>query len=266
MRPAPPSGSPSDNDSLDENGLRTFSGGTRRNGSHRSGQWWVVRIGAGAVLLVLLAVGAIVFLGGGGPSLGPIGPPRATSPPAPPRTAFVFPPAETRAIATGKRNNAAARTAATRIQTALSGFYDAAFMDPATWKKGLSAGAWDAFAEPLREQAMSDAASLTLGEAGSSIDELSVTEASLSVRLLLDPRGRPQAAVATVLFDASGTLSGGEPVLVSNRASFLLEPEGSQWLVVGYPTAKTEVNTPSPGASGSPTPTGSPSPSPGGSP
>jgi hypothetical protein len=178
----------------------------------------------------------------------------------------VFPLAQTRAIATGKRNNAAARTAATRIQTALSGFYDAAFMDPATWKKGLAAEAWDAFAEPLRDQAMSDAASLTLGEAGSSIDELSVTEASLSVRLLLDPRGRPRAAVATVVFDASGTLSGGEPVLVSNRANFLLEPEGSQWLVVGYPTAKTEVNTPSPGTSGSPTPTGSPSPSPGGSP
>jgi hypothetical protein len=270
MRPAPPSGTPSESDSLDENDLTPLSAGSRRNERQsRSRQWWAARIGAGVVLLVLIAVGGLALLGGGG-APGPAGPPPATSPPAPPRTEFVFPLVKTGAVATGRRNNTAARTAATRIQTALSRFYDAAFMDPETWKNGLAAEAWDAFAEPLREQAMSDAASLTLGDAESSVDQLSVTEASLSVRLLLDPRGRPRAAVATVVFDASGTLSGGEAVLVSNRASFLLEPEGSRWLVVGYPTARTEVNTPSPspspGASGSPTPTGSPSPSPGGSP
>jgi hypothetical protein len=110
---------------------------------------------------------------------------------------------------------------------------------------------------------------LTLGEAGSSIDQLSVTEASLSVRVLLDPRGRPRAAVATVVFDASGTLSSGEAVLVSNRASFLMEPDGTRWVVVGYPTARTKVETPptpSPGASASATPTGSAPPSSGASP
>jgi hypothetical protein len=181
----------------------------------------------------------------------------------------VFPLDRTGAIATGRRNNAAARTAATRIQTTLSAFYDAAFMDPQTWKQGLSESAWDAFAEQVQEQAKSDAGSLTLGETGSSIDQLSVTEASLSVRVLLDPRGRPHAAVATVVFDASGTLSSGEAVLVSNRASFLLEPHGAKWLVVGYPSARTDVetpSTPSPGARPSATPTGSGSPSPGATP
>src|SRR6266508_37607 len=136
MRPAPPSGSPSDSDSLHENDLTTFSGGPRRNGGQsRSRQWWVVRIGAGLVVLVLLAVGAMVLLGGGGTL--PNSPPASASPPAPPRAAFVFPLDKTGAIATGRRNNAAARTAASRIQTTLSAFYDAAFMDPKTWKQGL---------------------------------------------------------------------------------------------------------------------------------
>jgi hypothetical protein len=218
-------------------------------------------------MLVLLAVATMVILGGGDTS--PNSPPASASPPAPPRAAFVFPLDKTGAIATGRRNNAAARTAASRIQTTLSAFYDAAFMDPKTWKQGLPASAWVAFDEQVQKQAKSDAGSLTLGEVGSSIGQLSVTEASLSVRVLLDPKGRPHAAVATVVFDASGTLSSGEAVLVSNRASFLLEPDGATWLVVGYPSAKTNVETPptpSPGASTSATPTGSASPSPGASP
>jgi hypothetical protein len=172
----------------------------------------------------------------------------------------VFPLSNTPAVATGKRNAAAARDAATEIQTTLSAFYDAAFMDPRTRKQGLSAGAWNAFAPSIRQRARKDAASLTLGEPGSRVDELSITDASLSVRVLLDPKGSPNAAIATVVFEASGTLIGGEPVQVSNRASFLLQPIDRRWLVVGYPQAKTELEAPSP------TPTGSASPSSGASP
>jgi hypothetical protein len=214
-------------------------------------------------MLALITVSAFVLLGGGS-APGPSQPPASTSPPVPPREAFVFPLEKTTATSTGRRNNAAARTAATRIQTTLSAFYDAAFMDPTNRAQTLPPEVWNAFARQVRDKARSDAAALTLGETGPSIDELSVTDASLFVRVLLDPRGRPRAAVATVAFDASGTLRSGEAVLVSNRASFLLEPDGTRWLVVGYPSAKTEVETPtptpSPGASASATPSGSPSP------
>jgi hypothetical protein len=137
-------------------------------------------------------------------------------------------------------------------------------MDPRNRERGLPAQAWNAFAKGLRKRARSDATALTLGRSGPSIEELSVTEASLSVRVLLDPRGRPEAALATVAFDASGTLGSGEAVLVSNRASFLLEPAGARWLVVGYPSARTEVETPAPTPSPGATPGASPSP--GGSP
>ncbi|HEY3210523.1 MAG TPA: hypothetical protein VGL18_12165, partial [Actinomycetota bacterium] len=88
-----------------------------------------------------------------------------------------------------------------------------------------------------------------------------ITNASLSVRVLLDPKGHPEAAVAAVVFETSGTLSGGEPVQVSNHASFLMRPIDGSWLVVGYPKAKTEVDAPSP----TPSP-GAASPSSGASP
>jgi hypothetical protein len=175
----------------------------------------------------------------------------------------VLPLAKTSTVALQRRNAAAARNAATAIQSTLSGFYDAAFMDPGTRRQGLPSGAWEAFAKGLRKRARADADALTLGEAAASIERLSVTNASLSVRLLIDPRGRPTAAFATVVLDASGTGSGGETVLVSNRATFLLRPSGRRWLVVGYPRATTNVespSSPSPGATPSPTAGGSPSP------
>jgi hypothetical protein len=182
----------------------------------------------------------------------------------------VLPLSKTTIVSSGRSNAAAAQAVAVKVQTTLSAFYDAAFMDPKARGQGPASAAWNAFARPAQERAKADAESLTLGEAGSGIDRLSVTEASLSVRMLLDPRGRPQAAIAVVVFDASGTLKSGDAVLVSNRASFFLRPAGDNWLVVGYPSAHTEVQasapTPSPAASASASPTTSASPTSGASP
>jgi hypothetical protein len=204
---------------------------------------------------------------GGGGTPKPTQPP-STSPAPPPREAFVFPLSATASVATGKRNATAAKAAAADIQATLSAFYDEAFMDPKAWKQGLPASAWSAFDSSAQERAKNDAASLTLGETGSRLTHLSVTKASLSVRVLLDPKGHPEAAVATVVFETTGTLTGGEPVQVSNLASFLMRPIDGKWLVVGYAKAKTEVEAPSPtpSASGTPTPTGSASPSSGATP
>jgi hypothetical protein len=193
----------------------------------------------------MITGGAIALVGcGGGGAPKPSQPPSTSS--LPPREAFVFPLSHTASVATGKRNANAAKAAAVDIQATLSSFYDAAFMDPNAWKQGLSADAWNAFARSVRERAKKDATSLTLGEAGSGLTALSITNASLSVRLLLDPKGRPEAAVATVVFETSGSLTGGEPVMVSNQASFLMQPIDGRWLVVGYPKANTEVEAPSP--------------------
>lgn len=219
-------------------------------------------VGTAVIGGVLVATIILVLSGGGGPLRNVLAP-GPTASPVPPRERLVLPLARTTTVKIAKRNTRAARDAAAAIQATLSGFYDAAFMDPKTWTQGLPAGAWKAFAGSLRDRAQSDADALTLGTAAPTIERLAVTHASLSVRLLLDPRGRPTAAFASVALDASGAQAGGEPVVVTNRTIFLLRPSRGQWLVVGYPSASTNVESPpppSPGATVTPSSTESPSP------
>jgi hypothetical protein len=269
MRSAQPEQPPTTAVSLPNDGRATASSNSSSN--EPKPRWqsrWGVWVVAAAIIALAGMAASLFFVLRGGPAASPSHAPPPTSPAAPPRTAFAFPLTATSFVTTGKRNGRAVSEAAGQVQTTLSGFYDAAFMDPNSRKDGLPASAWNAFARAVQEQARSDASSLTLGETGADIDTLSVTDATLSVRVLLDPRGRPQAAVANVALDASGTLKGGEAVVVTNRASFLLRPVGANWVVVGYPAARTDIQTPtpSPSGSGSPTPRTSASPSPGASP
>lgn len=233
----------------------------------RSRTWAVVVVSVAAVAVITIV--GFVLLGGGGSPVPPRGSGIPGSPSSPPQSAFVLPVTETSTVALRRRNAEATRQAVTAIQTTLSGFYDAAFMDPQAWREGIPTDAWNAFAAPLQKQAKSDADALTLGESAADMEELSVTNASLSVRLLIDTRGRPVAAFATVVLDATGALAGGQSVLVLNRATFLLRPSEGRWLVMGYPNVATNVESPpspSPGATATPTPTASGSPSPGASP
>jgi hypothetical protein len=163
---------------------------------------------------------------------------------APPRVPFAFPPAklQTEVIRAGGR--AAARKVAGDIQASLSGFYDQVFLDPLTWAAGAPPDiAWDVFDEPLRGRAAEDLDALTLGSAAAGLAALDVTRSTLQVEVLLDPKGRPQAAVAVVVFRADGSLTSGEEVRVVNRASFLFEPESGEWLIVGYPSTSTIVKS-----------------------
>src|SRR6266496_3284328 len=150
----------------------------------RSTGWWTLRIGAALLALAGVTAGAFFLFRGGSPTAGPSHLPPARTPPPPPRTAFVFPLSATGSVSTGKMNAGAVRAAAAKVQTTLSAFYDAAFLDPATRRQALPASAWNAFARDIQEQARSDAASLTLGETGLNIDTLSLTNATLSVRVL----------------------------------------------------------------------------------
>jgi len=258
MRPAPPGEPPSSQDSFHASGNEPIWTGpgraSRSRGQSGAGRFRAVWIGAVIVLLGLIAGFIVVLLNrGGGPRTSASA--SSSTPSAGPRVPLVLRLSRTSSVTTAKRNPDAASNAAAGIQTTLSAFYDAAFMDPKT-RKDLPPDAWNAFAESLRKRAREDAVSLTLGDTGQSIKSLSVSQAGLSVRLLLDPKGRPQAAVATVVFDASGTLTGGEQVIVSNRARFLLRPFGKDWLVVGYPSAETSVESPpaSPSSSSSASP------------
>jgi hypothetical protein len=162
---------------------------------------------------------------------------------APPRIPFAFALDDVRTSTTGTGGKNVADGVASDIQTSLSGFYDQAFLDPLARTEGIPLGVWEVFAETLRDRATRDAEALTLGEVAAQVAALEVTRSSLDVRVLLDPRGRPHAAVAEVVFRAAGEITSGEQIRVINRASFIFRPSSGVWLIVGYPSADTTVKT-----------------------
>ena len=159
------------------------------------------------------------------------------------------------ADSTGPNALNVARDASVEIAGQLSSYYDAVFMDPDTWKNGVPDRAWLLFDRSLRARAQQDSESLTLGPQAASLKSLRVEVASVSVDVLIDPRGNPQAAVANVEFKARGSLVTGQPAIITNTASFLLQLEGGEWVVFGYPTANTSIDAqaPTPSAGASPT-------------
>jgi ketosteroid isomerase-like protein len=142
---------------------------------------------------------------------------------------------------TGKSGSKTAQQVGARIQDTLSAFYDAAFADPAAWSGTVPAGAWDAFDASLRDRARHDAASLTIGAAGAALSTLTFPQSKLTVRVLVDQHGKAQAAIATVAVDGTGTTTDGAPMALTNRASFILEPSGGTWRILGYPHVNTSV-------------------------
>jgi hypothetical protein len=186
---------------------------------------------------------------------------RAAASPAPtPRTPFLLPDPIITISRLGSSSGEPAATAlAGQIQTALSSFYDQAFMDPRTWTNGMPSSAWDIFAPEILAGAQRDADSLTLGIQPARVTGLRATDATLSITVLVDGSGKARLVLADVAFEASGTVVGGEPLTVTNKATFVFRVVDGQWLVVAYPVADTAVTAqpaPSAPASASPTPSG----------
>jgi len=211
------------------------------------------------VLLVALIIAGVTFLltnRSGSPTHAAQRPP--SSPAAPPRQPFLLPdPTITVSLLGPAKSWSAATPLAGQIQTDLSTFYDRVFVDPHTWSTGVPSDAWSLFAPDVQSRAEADAASLTIGsEAIHDVTALTVTHATLAIRVLLDGAGRPRLASADVTFDATGTVTGGAPLTITNRATFVFRAFSGQWLVVAYPVANTTVDagapSPSPSASSSP--------------
>jgi hypothetical protein len=163
----------------------------------------------------------------------------------------------------GSAPSADASRVAQDIAASLSTFYDAAFVDPTTWGKPLPAPTWTPFAANVRAQAQKDVQTLTLGSSGAQLRSLSVTGSSIQVRVLFDPSGHPNTAVAALTFEALGVLKDGQDIDVTSEGSFLLQPEKGAWVITAYPSVQTTVQpaaSASPSASPTPTPTGSASP------
>jgi hypothetical protein len=215
-----------------------------------------------ALLAVAIVVTSIVVVLARNRSKSAAPTPTASGSPLPsptPRTAFTFPPPEIEGFTVvGVGGRSLSREPAALIQSTLSEFYDQAFLDPVTWANGVPEDAWSAFDASVRERAIADTVSLALGDTVPSLASVEVTEATLSVHVLLNTKKKPDAAFADVVFKATGTLSDGEEITITNRAEFLLRPVSNAWLIFGYPKATTRVAgspvsaTPTPSA----TPTG----------
>lgn len=185
------------------------------------------------------------------PGVGPTATPRV-----PTRPPFFFPiKAEAPAI-TGKARPAAANDASIEIGARLSTFYDAVFMDPTTWTGGVPDDAWKIFDPSIVDRARGDADAFTMGDRAAGLASLSVTTSKLEVKVLLDPAGDPSTVVAEVDFVATGTTKDGQAVTVTNHASFLLRSSRGLWMVFGYPSASTDVQT----APATPSPIGTATP------
>jgi len=154
----------------------------------------------------------------------------------------------------------AARKAAELVRVVLSDWYDAAFADPAEWKKGPASSAWTAFSRPVIGRAKRDRQTLSLGP----VEGLTVLEATgskLNVRVLLDPSLKTVGAVAYVTFDATGKLAVGDLLEVTNTARFILRPVAGHWVIVAYPSARTTARqrpAPRPGPLAGPTASATP--------
>jgi hypothetical protein len=222
----------------------------------------VIGLLVAAMALAGIGVGVWAVLTGGGPSpsTGGQGGPAPLLPLRPP---FVFRIDRVHVDSTGRRGTGAAQDAAVEMAGNLSSFYDAVFMDPATWKGGVPDEAWALFDASIRDRARKDAAAFTLGAQAVALRGLEVEDTSLYLTVLVDPRGSPQTAVATVKFEATGMFDGGQQATVTNKASFLFHIRDGQWVVFGYPIASTSIapvaNSPSPGqSSSSPSPSATP--------
>src|SRR5438552_11187832 len=167
-----------------------------RSGAHKSRGRFV----AGVVVLVVALVG--VGIGSWALMSNDSSMPRGSGSPAttPARPRLFFRIGEVTTDRTGKKAVGVAGDASVEIAGQLSSFYDSVFMDPDTWKNGVPEGAWVLFDRSLRARAREDSASFTLGSRAARLKNLPVETASMSVEVLVDPRGNPQAAVAEVEF------------------------------------------------------------------
>ena len=206
-----------------------------------------------------IAIATVVVVGGGGYYLlsreGGLPSPFSREPERP-RFNFELSTVKGYQLGQEKPSERATERAARAIRKDLSEFYIDAFLAPSSWTEGVPEEAWEIFAPAARKHAERHASSFSLGNDGRSVSSLKATGSALSVRVLFDSSGRPQAATAVAALKADGRTKRGERFELSNRSGFVLQPFEGRWLIIGYPKVRTALK---------PVPSGG-SPSPGGSP
>lgn len=124
-------------------------------------------------------------------------------------------------------------TPARAVRDALERAYSIAFVDPEEWGGGRFPALVDAFAGDARATVRDDLDALTIGPAALVLDAVRPERANVDVRFLTDAARRPQAAFATVAFEATG-VAGDAEVRIRHGGEFTLRRIEGRWRVVAY--------------------------------
>jgi polyisoprenyl-teichoic acid--peptidoglycan teichoic acid transferase len=133
-------------------------------------------------------------------------------------------------------------TAAAAVQRTVTQLYSDGYVDQHAWDGGRFPGVPDLFASSAQPQVRRSLGHLTLGRAATHLDAVRPDRANLRIRFMVDHRGHPLVAVATMDFDATG-LAGNAEVPLRSDGSYVLRPLEGGWRIVSY-RVKSTVPTP----------------------
>jgi hypothetical protein len=193
-----------------------------------------------AVLGVVALAVVLLTRGGGGPGSkdNPI-----------PTLAFV---ATTKHINQSKPASEAVKKAESdAIVKLFTDYYQEAYVDPRKWGDGKFEDLQDLFVATAKTSFPRDLESLTIGQSYSVLNRVDLKTNTLAVSIYYDTKSAPTIAVATIRFQAVGTLKkAGPKLMIDQTATFYLQKQGDSWKITSYDTKATQVQpSPSPSPS-----------------
>jgi hypothetical protein len=189
-----------------------------------------------AVLLIAGAIGAFVlFRGGNGDTeRGNGGPPKVSR--ETPDFAFDMRFFDAVPSSTDtKVEHDGMQPVAANVTEAMNAYYSSAFLDPDNWSQGNYDAAWSSYDKAAVADAKEQSDVVTLGDAYTDAESVMPKPSTDSVKILLDPAGKPQTAVAQVTFGALVTGPTGEKTTVSTLGWYFLKPVGARdWQIYAF--------------------------------
>jgi hypothetical protein len=196
------------------------------------------------VAAVAVTAGALALTRGGGSATGANGGAPAGEAVGSAQSSFAFgaPKVVLVRISTKSQTGDVSAPAA-QIAASLDALYGQGIADQARWRSGPATNVWNAFAPSIRDRARADRTAFTVGKTGASLQSLEISSSRLTIRFLLDEKGRATSAIATALVTGAGTVKGSGPVTLEASGRFFFEPVNGAWLITGYPDASVNVNS-----------------------
>lgn len=205
------------------------------------------------VPVVLVAIGVGIFLvlrGGDVPIIG--GNDEVTPP-----FDFIVAPAKGVATVSDADKGALAASAdqvAGEITPSIDDLFTNAYLDPGNWKDGDYEEVFATFAPDAVATAEQSVETLTLGtDAGDVFKTVDPGKSKLDYEVLFDPDGKPDVAVVTVIFRATGERKDGTYLAIESEGDFFLR-QIDGWKITAFDVSRDDHETqpPSPSAAASP--------------